>query len=243
MRINNSRTLFESFQQNLRESEYYYKMYNNSGEIDYIEFDSESEAEDYAREQNKKTGNETAVYCMSNDECIAVFDKKEIEESKINKVNLKEVYKMSRHKNLNESVESFTKIVWGNDASLDYLSSAEISNLKDLYNKICDAEDEYQDGELDLESFLNVIKEECKQSGFSNEEIEAVLDFYEKSYSYKDDEPEDSFTMYNSDYDKSVDVYKGEDGKWHDSEGNRYMGYLTKQDVKSYFKGNWIETK
>lgn len=59
----------------------------------------------------------------------------------------------------------------------------------------------------------------------------------DNSEDYEDD---DSFTMYNQDYDKSVRVWK-QDGKWYDEEGNRYMGYLSKQDVKSYFKGNWIE--
>lgn len=58
----------------------------------------------------------------------------------------------------------------------------------------------------------------------------------------EDDADEDSFVMYNEDYDKEVKVWK-QDGKWHDDEGNRYMGYLTKQDVKHYFKGNWHEVK
>ena len=45
---------------------------------------------------------------------------------------------------------------------------------------------------------------------------------------------------YDQDSDKHVRVWK-QDGKWYDDEGNRYMGYLTKQDIKKYFKGNWIE--
>lgn len=56
---------------------------------------------------------------------------------------------------------------------------------------------------------------------------------------YEDNE--ESFSMYNSNTDKTVKVYKSNDGKWHDSDGNTYMGYLSKTDVKSYFKGNWIE--
>ena len=57
---------------------------------------------------------------------------------------------------------------------------------------------------------------------------------------YGDESDEESFTMYNDDYDKEVKVWK-QDGKWYDEEGNRYMGYLSKQDVKNYFKGNWYE--
>lgn len=58
----------------------------------------------------------------------------------------------------------------------------------------------------------------------------------------EDDEDEElEFTMVNTNNDKRVSVKKV-DGKWIDSDGNRYMGYLSKQDVKSYFKGgNWIE--
>ena len=61
----------------LDESEYYYKEFGPAGELDYVEFNSESEAHDYAEKVNKETGHETAVYKMSNDDCIAVFDKHE----------------------------------------------------------------------------------------------------------------------------------------------------------------------
>lgn len=55
-------------------AQYYYKMFNSSGEIDYMEFDTSSEAGEYAQRMNKETGNETAVYDMSNDECISSYD-------------------------------------------------------------------------------------------------------------------------------------------------------------------------
>lgn len=42
---------------------------------------------------------------------------------------------------------------------------------------------------------------------------------------------------------KEVTVIKSADGKWIDSDGNRYMSYLSKSDVKSYFKGDWKEVK
>lgn len=58
----------------------------------------------------------------------------------------------------------------------------------------------------------------------------------------KNKEDDNQFTMYNSQYDKEVTVKKGADGKWVDSDGNKYMGYLSKQDVKQYFKGNWKES-
>lgn len=57
----------------------------------------------------------------------------------------------------------------------------------------------------------------------------------------RDFDPEyndDSFTMTKGDREVTVTKH---DGKWVDSEGNKYMGYLSKQDVKSYFRGGWEE--
>lgn len=51
-----------------------------------------------------------------------------------------------------------------------------------------------------------------------------------------------SFSMVNGSG-KTVTVSKSDDGKWIDSDGNKYMGYLSKSDVKSYFKGDWKEVK
>lgn len=43
---------------------------------------------------------------------------------------------------------------------------------------------------------------------------------------------------------KTVTVTKSDmDGKWYDSDGNKYMGYLSKSDVMSYFKGGFKEVK
>ena len=51
------------------------------------------------------------------------------------------------------------------------------------------------------------------------------------------------FTMVN-DSGKTVTVTKSDmDGKWYDSDGNKYMGYLSKSDVMSYFKGSFKEVK
>ena len=157
-------------------------------------------------------------------------------------MNLYESIKNSSTK-LTESVNGFIHVVWGPDASEDNLDDNERLELVGLVNAIEDAEDDYNNGNLDLESFINLIKEECKAHGLTNEETDKAVKFYEKSY--KDEEQEDdeeSFIMHNENSDKDVRVWK-QDGKWYDEEGNRYMGYLSKQDVKNYFKGNWHEVK
>ena len=78
----------------------------------------------------------------------------------------------------------------------------------------------------------NVIAIDCGMSASAYEEYKANSDDYTLN--------DESFTMYNADTDKTVRVYK-DGGKWVDEDGNRYMGYLTKSDVKKYFKGNWVE--
>lgn len=78
----------------------------------------------------------------------------------------------------------------------------------------------------------NVIAIDCGMSASAYEEYKANSDDYVLN--------DESFTMYNADTDKTVRVYKDGD-KWVDEDGNRYMGYLTKSDIKKYFKGNWVE--
>ena len=78
----------------------------------------------------------------------------------------------------------------------------------------------------------NVIAIDCGMSTSAYEVYKANSDDYILN--------DESFTMYNADTDKTVRVYK-DGGKWVDEDGNRYMGYLTKSDVKKYFKGNWVE--
>lgn len=59
----------------LKESaQFYYKEFSGAGEIDYVEFETEQEACDYAEKVNKDTGHETAVYRIDNDECISLYD-------------------------------------------------------------------------------------------------------------------------------------------------------------------------
>lgn len=61
--------------------------------------------------------------------------------------------------------------------------------------------------------------------------------------STSNDNDTSKFTMVN-DSGKTVTVTKSDmDGKWYDSDGNKYMSYLSKSDVKSYFKGSWKEVK
>ena len=156
-------------------------------------------------------------------------------------MNLYESIKNNSTK-LTESVNGFIHIVWGPEASEDNLDDNERWELVGLVNAIEDAEDDYNNGNLDLESFINLIKEECKAHGLSEEETKTAAAFYEKSYKGEEQEDEESFIMHNENSDKDVRVWK-QDGKWYDEEGNRYMGYLSKQDVKNYFKGNWHEVK
>lgn len=78
----------------------------------------------------------------------------------------------------------------------------------------------------------NVIAIDCGMSASAYEEYKANSDDYILN--------DESFTMYNADTDKTVRVYK-DGGKWVDEDGNHYMGYLTKSDIKKYFKGNWVE--
>lgn len=161
------------------------------------------------------------------------------------KVDLREVFKISRHKRINESVQGLANVIWGSDVIAD---EEHMGEDYELFSIICsnieEAEDDYNDGKISKSEFIDKIKIQCHEGQLNDEETKAVIDFYEKSYSDSPEDmgDEDSFTMYNSDYDKEVNVWK-RDGKWYDDEGNRYMGYLSKQDVKNYFKGNWRELK
>lgn len=170
-------------------------------------------------------------------------DKVDIVKHEPKKIDLKEVFKKSRHKRINESVQGLAKVIWGSDTIAD---EEHMGDDYELFSIICsnieEAEDDYNDGKISKTEFINKIKGQCHEGGLNDEETKSVIDFYEKSYS---DSPEDmgdeeSFTMYDEDSGKSVNVWK-QDGKWYDDEGNRYMGYLSKQDVKNYFKGNWSE--
>lgn len=242
MRINAKQSLYESFQSKLKESNYYYKEFSGAGEIDYIEFDDEWEAQNYAEKVNKETGHETAVYRMDNDECIAVFDAKEKTEcAKPKKADLKEVFKANKHIIKEDIQGGHTIKINGKDKTIykDYYVVLSNSDGVDFTAEEFDTEDEADDW----------AKRQASYNGFGafvhETESDKGLGYYDPGDMGSDDdydEDEESFTMYNSDYDKEVKVWK-QDGKWYDEEGNRYMGYLSKQDVKSYFKGNWKELK
>lgn len=67
--------IYKEFTVKLKESaEFYYKEFSGAGEIDYVEFETEQEACDYAEKVNKDTGHETAVYRIDNDECVSLYD-------------------------------------------------------------------------------------------------------------------------------------------------------------------------
>ena len=87
MRLNESskHSFYNSLKENLNEGTYYYKRWgkHGAGEIDYREFNDMWDAQNFAEKVNKETGDENAVYKMSNDECIALFDEKKDRPSEI----------------------------------------------------------------------------------------------------------------------------------------------------------------
>lgn len=86
-----------------------------------------------------------------------------------------------------------------------------------------------------IEDYGNkVVASDCYMSE------EAYNEYKNNSDDYKPEDEE--FYMLNKDTDEKVHVYK-DGNRWYDTDGNRYMGYLSKEDVKSYFKGNWTELK
>lgn len=125
MRLNESskHSFYNSLKENLNEETYYYKRWgkNGAGEIDYREFNDMWDAQDFAEKVNKETGDETAVYKMSNDECIAVFDEKK--------------------DNINESYDDDRKYRINNDDDLivirkngEVIDKGLVDSLKDNWN-------------------------------------------------------------------------------------------------------------
>lgn len=151
--------------------------------------------------------------------------------------------KDSMNSKLSESAQGMANIIWGTDASINDMSNKEKENLEAMDEAIGNFEDSYNDGVITKTEFLRQVKLIASEFGLNDEEGNNLYNFYSGSYEgTSEGDEDDSFTMYNNDTDKSVRVWK-QDGKWHDEEGNRYMGYLSKQDVKHYFKGNWSELK
>ena len=112
------------------------------------------------------------------------------------------------------------------DESSDELFDKILKRLDYYFNSygiLCDGIDD--DGE-------NVIAHNCYMSDEAYKEYEINNDSY--------DAEDEDFYMVNNDTDKKVHVYK-DGNKWYDTDGNRYRGYLSKSDVKRYFKGNWSE--
>lgn len=125
MRLNESskHSFYNSLKENLNEETYYYKRWgkNGAGEIDYREFNDMWDAQDFAEKVNKETGDETAVYKMSNDECIAVFDEK--------KDNIKESYDDDRKYRINNDDDLI--VIRKNGEVID---KGLVDSLKDNWN-------------------------------------------------------------------------------------------------------------
>ena len=94
-----------------------------------------------------------------------------------------------------------------------------------------------KDKELD-EAYHELEKDD---QSFEARTIRAYYAMRKDKTQDSDETSEESFTMTNGN--REVTVTKDDNGKWVDSDGNKYMGYLSKSEVKSYFKGNWKETK
>lgn len=101
-------------------------------------------------------------------------------------------------------------------------------DLKEAYNSLEKNDNSYE---------ARAIRGEYNQRQVNEEKFHQTTQNMIKSSGSSDD----SFTMTNGS--REVTVSKDDSGKWVDSDGNKYMGYLSKSDVKSYFKGDWREAK
>lgn len=100
--------------------------------------------------------------------------------------------------------------------------------------------------ELDDDSInarVNYIRNNYNGKATDKEIFEKLKSEYKNRgwYIEKQEITNNSFTMTNGN--KEVTVSRDSDGKWIDSDGNKYMGYLSKEDVKKYFRDGWQEAK
>ena len=98
--------------EDLKENElYYYKQFSDAGEIDYVEFDNKTDAEEYAKKQHDETGNTTAVYNAKNDECLALFEASNDADTPNTDSNIKvnSAYFIRRPQNLEELQDKIDK--------------------------------------------------------------------------------------------------------------------------------------
>lgn len=253
MRLNKSQTLFESFMHNLNEGSEY-ELYDEvfwigagneigaTGKI--IEFPEEGrmtikwdDGDVNTYSLNHPNIQKATEYDNSFNEC----DKPK-EEPK--KANFREVFKSEKHI-VNEDIKN------GHLVSISGTDGVELEKTvyKDYYVLLSNSEgktflcQEFED-EYQAEDWA---KRQASYNGFGasvyQTEDDKMISYYDpEDMNPSEEDSDESFTMYNEDSDKEVKVWK-QDGKWYDEDGNRYMGYLSKQDVKSYFKGNWHEVK
>lgn len=141
----------------LIESMYYCKCFNDEGdEINYIEFDDENEAVEWAEKSIKQEPkyNEIGVYTSNNNECLYLYDKDSLEESRLTeslKDNLNDTEDMAADESLWEIRECGT---------------TDIGKIKKIVYDVCykfnegNAEPEYEDEEFYEEEadFNTVLK-------------------------------------------------------------------------------------
>lgn len=192
MRLNESskHSFYNSLKENLNEGTYYYKRWgkHGAGEIDYREFNDMWDAQNFAEKVNKETGDETAVYKMSNDECIVVFDEKK--------------------DNINESYDDDKKYRINNDDDLivirkngEVIDKGLVDNLKDGWN-------DFEDFHFDS----NKKKYVCEYNGdtYTIEKIIVESSLKEdEDYVIDDEELKKYAAKYQASDKRSKEMFKG----------------------------------
>lgn len=92
--------------------------------------------------------------------------------------------------------------------------------------------DEFDERDL-AEKYKKDFEQDFKDEGYMSLSVVSDLEMDDEDNSNKEYD-EDYFEV--TDGDRVIQISK-EDGKWIDSDGNRYMGYLTPNDIMHYFKG------
>lgn len=145
----------------LKES-YYVTEFNRDGTgIDTRYFDSESEAAEWAESENKKTGNEFAVYNEDNGECIYVYDRidesddiKSLRDKGVSEINIIEIIRLERQMEALRKAGSLTKEL--EDAYTERIAKYSRSKEEIEEDKLNDIESKYQ--EYSKEHPLNAEK-------------------------------------------------------------------------------------
>lgn len=193
MRLNESskHSFYNSLKENLNEETYYYKRWgkNGAGEIDYREFNDMWDAQDFAEKINKETGDETAVYKMSNDECIALFDEKKDRPSEI-------------------VIDSYNHFVndLGKTPTLDDIEEDILSSYDDAYDYF-KGNDSAEEASKDIKYIKSILRKEGLKY---NDELEESAKLKEDEEYVIDDEKMKKYAAkYQASDKRSKEMFKG----------------------------------